>query len=291
MITAPEGREAIQKVTRSYCEAGADIVCTHTYNTCDVRFSRAGPPYDTMVERIPEFLKTAVDIAVSTATAFAMEKGTDVKRPLVAAVIGPYGTAAEAGADYDYDYENLVDEPTLIHFHKRRVSVLLSGRPDILLFETMPSLKEMKAIAQMLSEWRAEETCSPLPTAWLACSCKVDAESGKCTTACGDLWEDTVKFLDSAEVFTAIGVNCTWPVYCKKLLEEGQKHTSKKWIVYPNNGSWDKDAQQWLPGEPEQFDDTICDICGLPDLNLLAVGGCCCVGPADIEAVAKSFKN
>jgi len=217
-------------------------------------------------------------------------KGDAAKQPLVAAVMGGYGVAAEPGADYDFDYEK-VDTRTLIRFHHDRMAGLLAGKPDILLFETISSLKEVRAIAQMLSEWKSSVGNASLPQVWLACSCRL-SDDEKSVTACGDPWEETVRCVDEAEDISAFGINCTWPSICKDLLLEASRFTSKPLIAYPNNGVWHKGEQTWVPAAPEQFAQACCEIYNACHDGLdLVAGGCCCTGPADIQALAHAIRD
>lgn len=289
------GMDAVCEVMRKYCEAGSDIVCTATYNVCDVRFAR-DPDEDVRarVPELPEILRKSVEAGREVVQRFAAREGL-AQPPLVAAVIGPYGTAIEAGADYDFDYDR-VDMQTLVDFHRRRTHALLAGQPDILIFETIPSLKEVRAIAQMLSETVIDAPCS----IWLSCACRVNADTVECTTSCGDSWEETVKAADAA-IFQAVGVNCTWPPYCQSLLQAASQWTEKPLVVYPNNGTWSKQEQQWLQAAPEDFATTMDEMCytcnadptchGKETLRILAMGGCCCVGPADIRALALALRS
>jgi len=77
-----------------------------------------------------------------------MKRHPDRQRaPAVAAVLGPYGAAAESGGDYDYDYSK-VDLATLKAFHKQRATVLAEAGADVLLFETMTCMKAIKAVLE-----------------------------------------------------------------------------------------------------------------------------------------------
>lgn len=282
-----EGLESIRTVSRKYCESGADVICTGTYNVNDVRYARDKDEYKQKIPMLPDVLKQAVELTREVVEDFAAKKGVGSSRPLVAAAIGGYGVAAEQGADYDFDYSQ-VDMHTLVDFHRRRVTALLAGKPDILLFETISSLKEVHAIVKMLLELKACAGNPPLPEVWLACACRID-EEGKSLTCCGDSWKETVQAVEASEEITAFGINCTWPSHTTALLKEASSLTQKPLIAYPNNGTWHKDKQEWLKAAPAQFAEAVCEAANTsPKLNLLALGGCCCTGPADIEALAKA---
>eukprot|EP00931_Biecheleriopsis_adriatica_P010289 TRINITY_DN111376_c0_g1_i1.p1 TRINITY_DN111376_c0_g1~~TRINITY_DN111376_c0_g1_i1.p1 ORF type:complete len:336 (-),score=53.57 TRINITY_DN111376_c0_g1_i1:289-1296(-) len=282
-----EGRAAIRKVSRGYCESGADIVCTATYNVSEVRYARGTDESRAKIPFLPEILRQAVVDAREVVNEFASQSNKSTP-PLVAAVMGGYGVAAEPGADYDFDYDK-VDMQTLVEFHRQRTSHLLAGEPDILLFETLTSFKEIRAIAEMLSLWKESSENAPLPEVWLACACRI-GENGETLTGCGDSWKETLRFMNEIDEVSAVGINCTWPPICSALLQEAAQLTSKPLVMYPNNGTWHKDVMTWVPAAPEQFAKTVREMHdAISDLNVIAVGGCCCTGPEDIHALANVF--
>ena len=78
------------------------------------------------------------------------EEGREAGRawPLCLGAAGPYGAYLADGSEYRGNY-GITDEQ-LKEFHKRRVELLHEAGADIILFETVPSLKEAKVEAEML---------------------------------------------------------------------------------------------------------------------------------------------
>jgi homocysteine S-methyltransferase len=280
------GRKGIKQVHRDYIAAGADIICTHTYNLCDEYFeaTKIGEPGE---HDVPALQAGAVALAFDAIKEDEAARSGDVgerpakraksgsekpqaRGPLVAAVIGPFA-AAVSTSEYDFDYTK-VDEEKLMDFHRRRVSVLAAARPDILLFETLSSVKELNAICTLLSELA-------LP-AWVSFTCGSDHK-----TATGDAWADVVRVADESPHIHAIGVNCTPMENIEELLQSARKLSKKHLIAYPNNGVWCKEKVAWEAGSSKSFAEW-----GQKTSSLASVlGGCCCVGPSEIKSLSRAL--
>ena len=86
---------------------------------------------------------------------------------VIAASLGPYGAVLHNGAEYHGNYE--LSHAQLVEFHRERIDVLAratgTGAPDLLAFETLPSLEEARAIGEALAPW-------PDLAAWFSFTCK-----------------------------------------------------------------------------------------------------------------------
>lgn len=72
-------------------------------------------------------------------------------RPLVAASLGCYGAALADGSEYRGDYGGSIGQDGLKEWHKERVDVLATADGvDLLVFETIPCLAEVRAILSLL---------------------------------------------------------------------------------------------------------------------------------------------
>jgi len=251
------GVDAIKEVHTNYLKAGAKVICTHTYNLCELYCQMNDVPCND----VPAAQRRAVEIARDAVREFAAADD----RHVVAAVLGPYGAAAERGADYCFDYST-VDVETLKYFHRRRATVLLEAKPSVLLFETLSSLKELQAIVAVLDELEVNN-------AWVAFTCGANG-----VTAIGDAWCDIVRLANSSARIEAIGVNCCAPPIAHAALLEARSLTRKPLIAYPNNATWDKETLKWEMGTPEEF----ARWCERLTSVAKVVGGCCGSAPADI---------
>ncbi|CAM9622393.1 unnamed protein product [Ectocarpus sp. 8 AP-2014] len=89
-------------------------------------------------------------------------------QPLVAASLGCYGAVLADGSEYRGDY---VDTPagSLKEFHARRLEILArADGVDMVMFETVPCLAEVRAILSLLQDFR------PRVSAVISVSCKDD---------------------------------------------------------------------------------------------------------------------
>ena len=92
--------------------------------------------------------------------------------------------------------------------------------------ETIPSIKEARAVVKLLAEF-------PALKAWLAFSAK--DEKHICN---GDLLSDAYVEFSTNDQLVAIGINCTSAKYISLLLKSARDETAsaaKPFIVYTNN--------------------------------------------------------
>lgn len=129
---------------------------------------------------------------------------------------------------------------------------------DLLAFETIPSIKEAQAVAELLREF-------PNCAAWLAFSCKVVespaqeqmmprsqiqtqtnvaahcTQDGRCISD-GTPFTEAVRVASRSLQLLAVGANCCPPALVEPLLDSAAALRSPdlSWVVYPNSGEeWD----------------------------------------------------
>jgi homocysteine S-methyltransferase len=257
--------EKIIAVHRAYIEAGADCIETASYQVSRIGYAEAG----LAPERADAALLRSVELARAAAAGFPD------RRILVAASLGPYGAILHNGAEYRGDYT--CTHSDLVEFHADRVDVLANARgreaPDLLAFETLPSLAEAEAIGEALRQW-------PNLAAWFTFTC-CDQQR----VAHGELLRECATGVARFPQTVAIGINCTQPALIPSLIAELRAASSKPVVVYPNSGEgWDADARCWTGlSDPRDF--------GAMAASWFAagaqiVGGCCRTRPAHIRQVA-----
>jgi homocysteine S-methyltransferase len=197
------------------------------------------------------------------------------RRVLVAGSLGPYGAALHNGAEYTGNYDcNYAD---LVRFHRERIALLARATgpqaPDLLAFETFPSLEEVRAVGEALAPW-------PGLSAWFSFSCRDSkhVSHGEPVAECASVvavFPQTV----------AIGVNCVPPRWLPSLIAELRSASSKPVLVYPNSGEgWDVTAHCWTgTTDPADFGAMAADWF---EAGAAIVGGCCRTRPAHIHEVA-----
>lgn len=253
-----ENPDAIEAVNNDYLEAGADIATTATYQATFEGFAERGID-EAESERL---LRLAVDIARRACDRNA--------RGLVVASVGCYGAFLHDGSEYRGDYGLSRDE--LMAFHRRRLEVLIDAGPDLVAFETIPSLIEAEAIVRLLDE------LSDVP-AWISFSCQNDAEVSH-----GERFSDCVAVCAGSPRVVAVGVNCTPPQHISQLLRAGASVTDKPLAVYPNSGEgWDASTHEWTPaGAAFSIVDHAAE---WRALGARLIGGCCRTTPETIRAM------
>ncbi len=262
--------EKIVAVHRAYIEAGADIIETASYQVSRMGYAEVGLD----PARADSALLHSVALACEAASAFPD------RRTVIAASLGPYGAALHNGAEYHGNYTCTFAD--LIQFHADRINVLAyaSGQesPDILAFETLPSLAEAEAIGQALAP-------HPELAAWFAFTC-VDQEH----VAHGELLRQCAAAVAAFPQTVAIGVNCTHPTFIPALIAELRDASDKPIVVYPNSGEgWDARNRCWTGiGDPAVY--------GVQAAEWFAagaqiIGGCCRTRPAHIGEVAQVVRQ
>jgi homocysteine S-methyltransferase len=196
----------------------------------------------------------------------------DQGSPLIAASIGPYGAYLANGSEYRGDYG--ISDQELAAFHEPRIKLLDASAADVFACETIPSFQEAAVLSDLLQH------CSK--PAWVSFSCKDDQHISDGTP----IEECAALFAHHPTVF-AIGVNCTSPQYISGLIRYIKaKAGDKKIVVYPNSGAvYDPESKTWSAlSEASSCEMMVKE---WMDLGADIIGGCCGIGPEQIQAMGK----
>ncbi len=259
--------EKVAAVHRAYIEAGAQCIATCSYQVSRMGYAECGFP----AERADAALLKSVSIARAVAAEFPSH------RIVIAASLGSYGAALHNGAEYHGIYNCSYRD--LVQFHHERIEVLAritpSESPDLLAFETIPSLEEARAIAEALA------SCPELPL-WISFSCRdpQQVSHGEPVTECA-------AFVATLPQSVAVGVNCVPPSWIPQLIAQLRAGSGKPILVYPNSGEgWDAEHRCWTgSSDPAQFGAMAA---GWFAAGAQIVGGCCRTRPAHIRQVMES---
>ncbi|MFZ1938058.1 MAG: homocysteine S-methyltransferase [Terracidiphilus sp.] len=293
--------EKLRQVHRAYIEAGAQCIATCSYQVSRMGYVEVG----LTAEAADAALLRSVNIARSVVAEFPD------RRVLVAGSLGPYGAALHNGGEYTGNYECSYDD--LVRFHRERIEVFARASvvnedfspedpnptvegagsspykgtafrkkgalaPDLLAFETFPSLEEVRAVGEALAPW-------PESQAWFSFSCRDETHvsHGERVTECAAL-------IASFPQTIAIGVNCVPPKWIPSLIAELRAASDKPVMVYPNSGEgWDAANRCWIGvSDPVEF--------GAQAKEWFAagaqiIGGCCRTRPEHIREVARTAKE
>ncbi len=260
--------EAIVEVHRAYVDAGADVVISGSYQASFDGFTARGLD------------RAAASGLMRRSVELARAAMADAGRPvLVAASIGPYGAVLADGSEYTGSYglgEASAAIAKLREFHRPRAEVLASAEPDLLAIETIPSIQETKALAEVVPSLGVP--------AWISFSCGDDEHLND-----GTPLADAVALATSIAGVAAVGVNCTPPAHVPSLLRIAAAHTSLPLVAYPNRGAtWNAATRSWTgDAVPDGFGPLARR---LREAGARAIGGCCGTRPADIHDVAMSLR-
>ena len=262
-----ESPAAIRQVHLDYLRAGADCLITAGYQATPQGLRARG----LSETQINACLRLTVQLAEEARAQFLAESpATGRLRPLIAAGIGPYGAYLANGAEYTGAYDLSVAE--LMDFHRQRWEVLADSSADILACETIPSLAEAQALAQLLAQ-------TPDRVAWFSFSCRNETQISD-----GTRLADGLAWLEAFPQVVAVGVNCTPPRLIPGLIAAARQATTRSILVYPNSGEIYAAVEQTWRGERDSAE------FGQAAQTWYAagatlIGGCCRTGPAHIAGV------
>ena len=255
---------------RAYVEAGSQCIATCSYQVSRMGYAEVGLAAD----RADAAILGSVELARSVTDEFPD------RRVLVACSLGPFGAALHNGGEYHGNYDCSYEE--LVKFHRERIEVVASAKgnqiPDLIAFETFPSLTEALAVGEALAPW-------PHLQAWFSFSCRdqLHVSHGESVRDCA---REVAKFPQTV----AIGVNCVPPKWIPTSMEELRSGSQLPILVYPNSGEgWDALARRWIgESDPAEFGSLAA---GWYAQGAQIIGGCCRIRPAHIREVAQVAKQ
>ena len=244
---------AIAQVHQDYVNSGGRVLITASYQASRMGFMATGMTADKADDLMQLSISLAKDVAVK-----APEK------VWVAASVGPYGAVLGGGQEYVGNYG--VAHIDLVKFHRERIAVLASAKPDLFACETIPDLDEVRALVEVLADY-------PDIPAWITMSAQ-DSNSTCAGQGIGHLAE----LVSKTPSVVAVGVNCTKPEFVTSLLRQLATKTSLPLVVYPNAGRvWDGQNMRWIGEGHDSLPNQI--VSEWVKAGAKLIGGCCGLGP------------
>ncbi len=245
----------VSSIHSDYLAAGAHVLSTATYQASLQLLSDAGLDGPTVLRAGVRLARDARDSA-----------GVDAR---VAASMGPYGAQLGDGSEYRGDYA--VTDRELVDFHLGQSEALWEAGPDLLAFETVPSLREAGCIVRALEALGS-------PPAWISFSLRDPGH-----VSAGD--PVAASLSQVARYVGAVGLNCAPPSRIAEALDRVGALEAEL-LVYPNSGElWSGSARLWsgvaggLGSWAERF----------RRAGATGIGGCCRTTPADIAAIRRAL--
>jgi homocysteine S-methyltransferase len=252
----------IERAHRAFVDAGADVVITASYQISRAGFEAIGRT----AAEAEDALQASVDVA------FKAAEGTSA---LVAASVGPFGAIRHDGSEYRGNYG--VSKAELESFHRERLAVLASAKPDLLAIETIPDLIEVEALVAALD-------AAPGIPAWLSVTIGPD----------GKLWAgqslgEVARAVEQNPEIVALGINCFDPDLAIQAISELASVSTLPIVIYPNGGGkWSAETGQW--SEPHRHL-AVATYREWSTAGARGIGGCCGVGATDLETITQTLRG
>lgn len=246
-ITHPE---IVRDIHKSYIDAGSMVLYSNTFGANSYKLAESG-------YTVEEVVKASVKVA---------KEATDGTGALAALDIGPIGQLMEPTGSMSFD-----------EAYEIYKEVILAGADaDLIVFETMTDLAELKAGVLAAKE----NSSKPI-----VCTMTFE-ENMRTFTGCSV--SSMALTLEGLGV-DALGVNCSLgPVQLRGVVEELAKWTTLPIIVKPNAGLPDPATGKYdLP--PEEFAADMAN--GIVPLGATILGGCCGTTPEYIRQLSTALKN
>jgi len=267
VITKPD---AVERVHRSFLEAGADVLETDTFRSNRLTLVDFG-----LEEKVIEINQAAASLARRIADEFS----TPEQPRFVAGSIGPTGKLISADDPdlSDISFDELVD------VYREQAVGLIQGGVDLLLIETSQDILEVKAAIHGL-ERAFEETTERIP---------IQAQVTLDTTGRMLLGTDITAALAILEKLNIdiVGLNCsTGPEHMREPMRYLGEHSTLPVSCIPNAGlPLNVDGEAVYPLKPEPFAEALIEF--VDTFGISVVGGCCGTRPEHIQQLSDALHN
>ncbi len=246
-------KKEIQKIHKSYLDAGADIIVTNTFGANRIKLEEFG-----LQDKVYEINFSAVRLAREVVGS----KG------FVSLSIGPTGKFIEPVGDADFD--------EIKEIFKEQAKPAVDAGVDLFSLETFMDIKELKAAIIGIRE------ITDLPIIAMM----TFAEDGR--SILGTSPEVFAKTVESMSV-DVIGANCSvGPDKLNEFVKKMAKVTEMPLIIQPNAGiPYLVDGKTVFPVSPEEFASYADEFREYAAI----VAGCCGTSPAHIALLSKKLRG
>ena len=264
-----EAPALVEEIHRDYVEAGAEILTANTFRTQQRTLARGG-----YAERAAQLTVLAVQLARNASQRAARFDAPDANVPPT--LLGRFRVPLIAGSapplEDCYHPERVPDPQTLYREHTEHIQNLVAAGVDLVLIETMNTIREAKAALQAAHELHA--TC---------CVSFVCREDGRLLS--GETLSDAIEAVVLLEPL-AVLVNCLPASYvpsCLAALQGG----GLPFGVYANLGA--PDAVTGFHRSEECSPEAFATLSfAWVEAGAHIIGGCCGTTPAHIRAIAQA---
>ena len=254
--------DLIKNIHKGYIEAGADYISTATYQ---ISFNRL-EEMEYHPAEIKKIFQKSVDLVKE-----AILESKSKKEIKIVGSFGPYASFDPEASEYVGEYN--VSDNAIMNFHLNNIRMIEETDLDIILYETIPCLREIEILSKILSHSSKE--------IWISVTCNENIEFRD-----GSSFEEACKIISNIENVTTMGINCFSPLLVNKAINKLKKYSNKKTLVYPNSGEIYNPKDKFWSGKNDYNDLMIKNWLSLsPDI----IGGCCRVGFDNIKNMRKEI--
>jgi 5-methyltetrahydrofolate--homocysteine methyltransferase len=273
VMTQPE---IIAEIHAQYLDAGADIICTNTFNATAISQADYG------LEAIVHELNLAAATLARSICAEFTQKTPDKPR-FVAGALGPTSRTASISPDVNDPSARNVTFDALVETYTEAIDGLVKGGADLLLvetiFDTLNAKAALFAVDQYFDNHPATER---LP---LMISGTITDASGR--TLSGQTAEAFYISMAHAKPIS-IGFNCALGAdLLRPYIHALSKVSALPISCYPNAGLPNPLSDTGYDETPETTSKYLGEFAANGWVNI--VGGCCGTTPAHIRAIAKKM--
>ncbi len=254
----------IKDIHKGYIKAGADYISTSTYQISFGRLKNMG--YQSV--EIKKIFQKSVDLVKE-----AILESKSKREIKIVGSFGPYASFDPKASEYVGEYISTDDE--IMNFHHNNIRIIEETDLDIILYETIPCLREFKILSEILSNTKKE--------IWISVTCNENIEFRD-----GSSFKEACEIISGIEKITTLGINCFSPLLVNKAIRKLKKYSNKKALIYPNSGEVYNQEDKFWSGKNEFNDVMIKNWLSLsPDI----IGGCCRVGYDNIKKMREEIDS
>ena len=256
--------DIIKNIHKDYINAGADYISTSTYQVSYDRLQNMG--YQS--SEIKKVFQKSVDIVKE-----AIKESRSKKEIKIVGSFGPFASYDPNASEYVGKYNSTDDE--IKNFHLNNINIIEETDLDIILYETIPCLREIEILSKVLSQTNKE--------IWISITCNENIEFRDSSS-----FKEACKIISPIEQITTLGINCFSPLLVEKALKKLKKYSNKKTLIYPNSGEKYNPKDKYWSGKNEFNNLMIKNWLSLsPDI----IGGCCRVGYNNIKKMREEIDS
>ena len=250
----------ILRIHKDYINSGTDFISTSTYQAS----VRGLLDYGYNISKIEKIFNNSVELAKK-----AIDETSSKNKISIIGSFGPFAAYLADGSEYNGNYK--FSDNNILQFHSENIDIINKLNLDIILYETIPNLREAKILSKIIDKINKE--------IWISFTC-----NDKLELRDGSSLKKACKIFSSIYNISTIGINCVQPHLISDAIKLLKKESTKKILVYPNSGEkFDHKTKTW--NGKKLFNKKM--IKEWIKLSPDVIGGCCRIDASVIKKMRK----